>query len=273
MIKLILTDMDGTFLNSKGDFNRTLYKELKDLMIRKGVTFAPVSGKQCERIEELFGEDANDLWILGDSATRIKHQGEFIYESLLENEKGLSIISELERISPTHTIIACTKQGAFTKKSISAEEAQIVRGSYRNVKQVTNFHEITSDFIKITVHDPELKCFETKERIAHYANVAYIVASEAAWIDIANMNVHKGTTVEQLQKILNVTPKETLAFGDGYNDIELMVRADYSFAVRNAVNELKDVAHFITGTNDQDAVMKTIIKLISLQADVNIPVN
>jgi len=273
MIKLILSDMDGTFLNSSGDFNRTLYKEVKELMLKKGVVFAPVSGKQCERIEELFGEDAKDLFILGDSATRIKHHGIFIYESLLENKKGLSIISELERISPTHTIIACTKKGAITKKTISPEEAQIVRGSYAHVKQVTNFSEITDDFIKITVHDPELRCFETKEKIAHYADVAYIVASEAAWIDIANVNVHKGTTVEQLQKILNVTKEETVAFGDGYNDLELMVRADYSFAVQNAVNELKEVANFITGNNDQDAVMQTIIKLISLQADVKMSAN
>lgn len=273
MIKLILTDMDGTFLNSKGDFNRDLYKEVKKLMHRKGVIFAPVSGKQCERVEELFGEDANDLWILGDSATRIKHQGRFIYESLLENKKGLNIIDELERISATHTIIACTKQGAVTKKTISPEEAQIVRGSYANVTQVSSFNEITDDFIKITVHDPELRCFKTKEKIAHHANDAYIVASEAAWIDIANVNVHKGTTVEQLQKILNVTKEETVAFGDGYNDLELIIRADYSFAVRNAVNELKEVANFITGPNDQDAVMQTIIKLISLQSDATIPVD
>ncbi|WP_382920842.1 HAD family hydrolase, partial [Streptomyces sp. NPDC057062] len=87
----------------------------------------------------------------------------------------------------------------------------------------------------------------------------------AAWIDIANANVHKGTTVEHLQKLLKVTPEETLAFGDGYNDIELMTRSTYSFAVRNAVDELKDVANFITRSNEEDAVMKTIIQMLSLQ--------
>lgn len=86
MIKLVLTDMDGTFLNNSGDFNRELYKDVKKVMREKGVIFAPVSGKQCECVEELFGEDADDLWILGDSATRIKHKGEFVYESLLKSE-------------------------------------------------------------------------------------------------------------------------------------------------------------------------------------------
>ncbi|MBE7103901.1 HAD family phosphatase [Bacillus cereus] len=265
MIKLVLTDMDGTFLNNSGDFNRELYKDVKKIMKEKGVVFAPVTGKQCERVEELFGNDSDDLWILGDSATRIKHNGKFVYESLLSNNLGLKIIRLLEKVSLEHTIIACTRNGAIIKENISHEEVAIVRKSYAQVKQVSDFNEITDDFIKITIHDPLLRCMETRERLSPFFESAYIVASEAAWIDIANANVHKGTTVEYLQRLLNVTPEETMAFGDGYNDLELMTRATYSFAVRNAVQELKDAANFITLSNEEDAVMKTIIQMLSLQ--------
>lgn len=265
MIKLVLTDMDGTFLNNSGDFNRELYKDVKKIMKEKGVVFAPVTGKQCERVEELFGNDADDLWILGDSATRIKNNGNFVYESLISNNLGLEIIRLLEKVSLEHTIIACTRNGAIIKENISYEEAAIVRKSYAQVKQVSDFNEITDDFIKITIHDPLLRCMETRERLSPFFESVYIVASEAAWIDIANANVHKGTTVEHLQRLLNVTPEETMAFGDGYNDLELMTRATYSFAVRNAVQELKDAANFITLSNEEDAVMKTIIQMLSLQ--------
>lgn len=265
MIKLVLTDMDGTFLNNNGEFNRELYKEVKKLLREKGVVFAPVTGKQCERVEELFGEDKEDLWILGDSATRIKHNGEFVYESLLSNELGLEIIHLLEKISLEHTIIACTRNGAVIKENIPQEEAAIVRRSYAQVRQVSDYNEITDDFVKITIHDPCHRCFETREILSPFFESAYIVASEAAWIDIANVNVHKGSTVEYLQRLLNVTPEETMAFGDGYNDLELMTRATYSFAVRNAVQELIDGANFITRSNEEDAVMKTIIQILSLQ--------
>ncbi len=57
-----------------------------------------------------------------------------------------------------------------------------------------------------------------------------------------------------------------MAFGDGYNDIELLTRADYSFAVRNAVQEIKNIANYITRSNDEDAVMKTILQILSLQS-------
>lgn len=265
MIKLVLTDMDGTFLNNSGDFNRELYKDVKKIMEEKGVIFAPVTGKQCERVEELFGDDAKDFWILGDSATRIKHNGKFVYESLLSNKLGLEMIRLLEKISLEHTIIACTRNGAVIKDNIPQEEAAIVRRSYAQVRQVSDFNEVTEDFVKITVHDPAHRCFETREKLSCFFESAYIVASEAAWIDIANVNVHKGTTVAHLQQLLNVTPEETMAFGDGYNDIELMERAVYSFAVRNAVQELKDAANFITRSNEEDAVMKTIMQILSLQ--------
>jgi HAD superfamily hydrolase (TIGR01484 family) len=78
----------------------------------------------------------------------------------------------------------------------------------------------------------------------------YIVVSEASWIDIAGYGVHKGSTVQKLQEILNVSPEETMAFGDGYNDLELLAQAEYSFAMRNAFEEVKHAARFVTGTND-----------------------
>ncbi|WP_340968975.1 HAD hydrolase family protein, partial [Bacillus sp. PPSBB_11] len=41
--------------------------------------------------------------------------------------------------------------------------------------------------------------------------------------------------------------------------------AQYSFAVRNATQEVKDAAHFITLSNEESGVMHTIQKILSLQ--------
>ncbi|MFQ2495765.1 HAD family hydrolase [Aeromonas caviae] len=84
-------------------------------------------------------------------------------------------------------------------------------------------------------------------------------------IVIANAGVHKGTTVARLQQLVGAGRHETLVFGDGLNDIELMACADFSFAMRNGHDETKDAAHFITRSNDEDAVMHTILQLLALQ--------
>lgn len=57
-----------------------------------------------------------------------------------------------------------------------------------------------------------------------------------------------------------------MAFGDGYNDIELLAEADYSFAMRNAFDETKAAARFVTGSNDENAVLETIKRILILQA-------
>lgn len=266
MIKLIITDMDGTFLNSQGDFDQELYRKVKIQMDQHGIIFAPCTGKQCERVEQLFGPTlASDLWILGDSATRIKHNGQYIYQSLLANKLGLDIITELEKVSLEHIIIACTPSCAYFKSSLSHSEQQKVKGSYANVKAIDDLSTIDEDFVKITVYDEQLRCFETREKLAQFFDQAYIIASEAAWIDISNHGVHKGTTVQKLQALLNVTKAQTMVFGDGLNDIELMHAGDFSFAMRNAFDQTKHAARYITGTNDENSVLNTIEQFISLQ--------
>lgn len=265
MIKLVITDLDGTFLNSKGDFDYEYYLRIKVLMDIQNVVFAVCTGKQCERVEELFKQNIKDIWILGDSATRIKHNGEYIYESLLSNNLGLSIIEKLEGIDYEYVIIACTPTAAFIKSSVSKEEAKIVRGSYAVVKTIETFKEIKEDFVKVTVFDSKLRCLQSVTELDYFNDRVYIVASEAAWIDISNFNVHKGSTVQKLQKILGITKEETMAFGDGLNDIELMNAARYSFAMSNAFDEIKARAAFVTKSNNENGVLKTIEKILELQ--------
>lgn len=61
-----------------------------------------------------------------------------------------------------------------------------------------------------------------------------------------------------------VTKAETMVFGDGFNDIELMECADFSFAMRNAFDETKAAANYITRSNDEDGVIHTILQFLDL---------
>jgi hypothetical protein len=266
MIKLIITDLDGTFLNSKGDYDRELFAVVRNLMAEKGVHFAACTGKQCERVEELFGEFSRDLWIVGDSATRIKYNGEYVFQSLIKNELGLRIINTLQNANPAHVIIACTNEGAVIRKDTPQHLKDTVRRSYTRLVQVDDLAALGCDFVKITVYDEKGNCPKTRPSLKPYENEAYIVVSEAAWIDIADYGVHKGTTVQRLQAMLGVTSAQTMAFGDGYNDLELLAEAEYSFAMRNAFEETKAAARFITGSNDENAVPETIRRILQLQS-------
>ncbi|WP_408892056.1 Cof-type HAD-IIB family hydrolase [Paenibacillus taichungensis] len=266
MIKLVVTDLDGTFLNNQGSFDIELFNEVHEEMQKKGITFVACTGKQCERVEKLFGEHGKGIWILGDSAARIKKDGKVVKEFSMDRTLVLRAIEEIQGFDPHMTIIVCASDAAYVHSSISDDMYNVVKGSYEQVIKMDSFSEIDSDFIKITVFDTEGRSTMLRKHVEQTLHgQIYIVDSEARWLDITALHTHKGETVKKLQDMLGVTMEETMSFGDGENDVELMAIAKYSFAVSNACENTKKAASFITKSNEENGVLITIQKMMDLQ--------
>lgn len=266
MIKLVVTDLDGTFLNNKGSYDVELFKKVYAEMQQKGVTFVACTGKQCERVEKLFDEHGKGVWILGDSAARIKKDGEVIKEFSMEKELAMKAIDRIKDFDNTMTLIVCASDAAYVHSSISEEMYEVVKGSYERVIKTDSFETIKSQFIKITVFDTEGRSTALRAHVeGTMFGQIYIVDSEARWLDITALHTHKGETVKKLQDMLGVTYEETMSFGDGENDVELMAIAKYSFAVSNACDNTKKAASFITKSNEEKGVLLTVQKILDLQ--------
>lgn len=266
MIKLVVTDLDGTFLNNQGSFDMELFNEVHEEMKHKGITFAACTGKQCERVEKLFGEHGRGVWILGDSAARIKKDGQVVREFSMEPTLALQAIQEMQSFDPQMTIIVCASDAAYVHTSIPDEMYKVVKSSYEQVIKTDSFANISNSFIKITVFDTQGRCTALRKHVEQtMEGQIYIVDSEPRWLDITALHTHKGETVKILQDLLGVTSRETMSFGDGENDVELMAIAEYSFAVSNACENTKRAAQFITKSNDENGVLRTIQAIMDLQ--------
>ncbi|WP_068501022.1 Cof-type HAD-IIB family hydrolase [Paenibacillus kribbensis] len=265
MIKLVVTDLDGTFLNNQGLFDIDLFNQVHAEMQQKGITFVACTGKQCERVEKLFGEHGKGIWILGDSAARIKKDGEVVKEFSIDRDLALQAIKEIQRFDSNMTLIVCTSDAAYVHSSIPEDMFNVVKGSYEHVIKIDSFSQIDSRFIKITVYDIEGRSSALREQVEQrLGGQIYIVDSEPRWLDITALHTHKGETVKKLQEMLAVTFEETMSFGDGENDVELMAIAKYSFAVSNACENTKKAASFITKSNEENGVLLTIQKIMDL---------
>lgn len=266
MFKLVVSDLDGTFLNNEGDFDRERFAEVYAQMQQQGVQFAACTGKQCERVEELF-EGFEGIWILGDSATRIKRDGKVVQEFTLARELALGSIAEIEAFDPNMIIIACTGDAAYVRDTLPDDEYGLVKRSYREVLRVSSFNEVPGSFVKVTVFDAEGRSANLRRKVEEkLGGQMYIVDSEPRWLDITALGTHKGETVMKLQQMLGATREETLSFGDGENDVELMQIAEFSFAVSNACENTKAAAAFVTKSNAEDGVLLTVEKLLRLQS-------
>lgn len=266
MIKIIFTDMDGTFLDSSGEFNRSRFSEVFRKMNEEDVVFVPCSGKQCERIEELFGSYAASLYIVGDSAARIKHKGEYIYEKLLDASLAKEIIEDF-CVKYDALIICCSLDATFVKEAISEEDLSTLKKSYSLVRKIKDFSELKGNLVKVSIYDKKKRCFSMVKDLEKYEKRAHVVASDAKWIDITNTDAHKGAVEKWLMKRLNFHREEAVAFTDSYNDMDLLDEARYGFCVSNAAEEVKEKSFFITKSNDEEGVLSAIDFILELQGE------
>ena len=72
--------------------------------------------------------------------------------------------------------------------------------------------------------------------------------------DVTVVGADKGDAVRGVAKALGVGIEDTYAFGDGINDLSMIVAAGHGIAMGNAVDELKEAAEFVTADIDKDGV-------------------
>ncbi|MBE7355561.1 Cof-type HAD-IIB family hydrolase [Staphylococcus haemolyticus] len=262
MFKLVVTDMDGTFLNSKSSFNREKFQSLLTQLRDKDIRFAFCTGKQNERVDAIVGDLTKDVFIIGDSASRIKINDMNIYAKTFNNQLGLELIKTIKQIDENLVIIVCTEGMAYAEKHISEKERNMVLGSYEKVTFVEDLSTIDKDMLKITIFDIQGQCFEHVKGLNKYEDDLYIVAAEENWIDITHKDVDKGKTIRFLQQLLNISSEQTIVFGDGLNDIPLFENARFKVAMDNAYPELKRKANLISIDNDRDGVIETLNTLL-----------
>jgi Cof subfamily protein (haloacid dehalogenase superfamily) len=110
----------------------------------------------------------------------------------------------------------------------------------------------------VVVGDPhELDALGVKMR-AHFGDRLFIAKSLPIFLEFAHPAVSKGTGLQFLADRIGITPAQTVAFGDGENDLELLEWAGYAVAVENANPALKERANLIAPSVGEEGVAQVI---------------
>ena len=89
-----------------------------------------------------------------------------------------------------------------------------------------------------------------------------LTSSQTYNIELNAAAASKGNALTILCRHLNIDIQKTMAFGDGGNDISMLLAAGYAVAMANGTDEIKAVADYVTQSNDEDGVARAIEKLI-----------
>ena len=89
-----------------------------------------------------------------------------------------------------------------------------------------------------------------------------ISRSEAFFLEVMAKGIDKAKSLERLLEIKNATKEEMIACGDGYNDLSMISFAGLGVAMGNAVDGVKNVADYVTLSNDEDGVAKVVEEFV-----------
>ncbi len=258
-VKLVVTDLDGTLLNSKHEVSNNFFQLYDNL--KNHIHFVAASGRQYHSMSSKFKPILDDITIVAENGG-ITMQGdkELLFTDLsVENTQQL--IPLIRKLNDGYAVL-CGKESAY----IETEDQDFISlfdEYYSKYKIVKDLSEVSYDAIlKIAVYH-----FKSSEKylfpaLKHLEDEMKIKVSGQNWLDISHINANKGFALEQIQRNMEITKAETMVFGDYNNDLEMLELADFSFAMKNAHPNVKKVANYSTKSNDEQGVEMVLERLL-----------
>ncbi|MDD7794025.1 HAD family hydrolase [Clostridium sp. 'White wine YQ'] len=265
MIKLIASDMDGTLLNSKGQLPKDFFKIAKKVL-NKGVVFVAASGRPYHTLRNNFHEIKDDILFLAENGAYVMYKGKELYSSTMSKERVHKIIEEARKVPETN-IVLCGKKRAYIENSDDEVFMEEFNKYYHEYEKVDDLLLVEDDIIKVSIHD-KLGSAENSNNIITpvWGEEFQITVSGQVWLDIGKKGINKGKSLRTIQRLLGVQKEETMVFGDYYNDVEMLGEAYYSYAMKNAPEDVKSYSRFIAKTNDEEGVIQVIREKVLKEA-------
>jgi len=260
MIKLIASDMDGTLLTTDKrlpvdftDVVRALYK--------KGVSFCIASGRQYASLRRDLEDLVGELIFIAENGALIMEHDEQLFIDPLDACDLPHIVRAAEGLERVYPVV-CRSDAALVDKTASEAFVTELRMYYEQTFVVDDLAGACADF-----HDVcKVAFYDAGDAATHLLPVLKqrlggdhsVILSGANWVDVMKPGVNKGRAMRMLQQIKGISPDESMAFGDYLNDLELLESVTESYAMENALEELKAIARHIAPPNDEDGVMRVV---------------
>lgn len=260
-LKLVVSDMDGTLLNSKHEVSQDfieIFKKLRELEI----AFAVASGRQYYSLRERMEEIQDELIYIAENGAIVVHDKEELHLVPMDKEVVHELIREIRKLKSKYLIL-CGREQAYIESTDPGFMKQFLN-HYEKYKVVDDLLEVKNDvFLKFTLCDLSGAEENSLPHLEHFKDRLQVKLSGKIWIDFNHKDAQKGNALKAVQEKLNIKREETIAFGDYLNDIELFQHSGSSYAMENAHKEVKAVATHSAGSNDELGVERVLNELLN----------
>ena len=259
-IKMVVTDMDGTLLNSNHEVSSRFFAVFKALQ-QENILFVAASGRPYYSIVDKLKQIKDDIIVVAENGGLVIKNETVLLSNIIKPNRLAQLFTLVSTLKDTYPIF-CTKHKAYMLRA-SDDLIKTFSEYYCSYTIIDSFEEIKDDVIKIALyHDINSEKY-IFPFVKHLQPELSVVVSGNHWVDISEAISNKGHAITMLQKHYNIKPSETMAFGDYNNDLELLKCAKYSYAMANAHENVKAIANFETKSNDNFGVEVVLEHLIT----------
>ncbi len=249
MIKAIFFDIDGTLISKKHPRIREDIKALFNKLRENGILLFVATGRHVSELEDLkINEDYHFDAYLTLNGCYCFNDHEVIHQAMISKDdvrKVLELLSNLDiacmfvedKIMYINKINERVKVAQAAINTPLPDVKDISRAIDNNIYQIIpyiNDSEI-GIFIDVTNH-----CKGTR-----WNELAY---------DIIPKDGGKESGIKKVLSYYNLKVEETMAFGDGNNDIEMLKFVGIGVAMGNGATKTKEVSNFVTNNVDDDGI-------------------
>lgn len=247
-IELVVTDVDGTLVELLADEVSEKTRAAVLAAEKRGISVVPVTGRplqMAQKVFELLG--FNDLCVVDNGATiRKVLTGELVWKKWLEPD----VLKAATRTVIGHSILIDYSSHYYEHEPVMGEEEAIAEAA-------------PYVFALIKTSDGPM----LEEALKAVPDIMYHTNPRSSDPTIAGLQItHREATkfhgVEALRAITKTKIENTMAVGDGNNDLPLFENAGLKVAMGNATELLKAQADYVVGTVTEEGFAEAMDRFV-----------
>ena len=263
-IRVIALDLDGTLLNSNKELSADNLAALKSAA-DAGIEIVPTTGRFYGGMPEAVRVLPFVRYVISINGAEVRdlQTGEVIYRAEIPCDRAVEIMAELDK----HPVIYDCYQSnaAFMTVDMKARAddivasphyRQMIRDLRQGVPELKAFlleRGLGVQKIQLFTDRPELR-LQLLENLPDMFGDLSVSSSLDQNVEINQGHANKGEALLALAKHLGIQREQTLAFGDGLNDLSMLKEAGIGVAMANACDEAKALADWIAPSCDEAGV-------------------
>lgn len=256
--KLIAMDMDGTLLNSRSEITAETQNALMTA-VRMGCFITLSTGRSLPAIQRFLPElPLNAPLILYNGAMVAEADGRILFHRALGEKEIHAILSS--PYAPENIVLWKNHRlflSAHTKKTKAYECSAGIQG------QLFSAADAFSESTKLLwIDEPESLSKRKTALSGSLPNTISYCNSKPNYLEFFSSTVSKGWALRFLCSYLNIAPEDTIAFGDGENDLSLLQAAGLAIAMGNSASDLKNSADYVTASNDENGIAQALSRFL-----------